>query len=1338
VLSANRRVNEVEPPKDKPSECRLYDLAAVPAWILLGEPGSGKTHSFKHLAESCGGIYLPVAEFLNSALNEVDQEKPLFLDGLDEIRASQDRRILLQVRDKLKQLGRPFFRISCRSADWYGHSDRGDVASASQDGNLRVFNLQPLEPEAVNQLLTTFGVSDPGEFVGQVQNQGLVGASNNPQLLRMLSDVWINRDHSGSWPQTRKALFDLFVRQQATEPNRRYRNLSRDENAPLSVDDMLDASGYLFATLLLCDKSGIALDEERANDRHPTLSSYAPPNLGAARAALRTSIFVPATHCEERVEPSHRSIAEYLAARWIAKAVDTSGLPLFRVLNLLCGYEQKPVSGLRGLFAWLATISLKARSHLIMLDPMTILLYGDVGSMPSACKQSILNGIGEASRYYRDALLWEFYDNKTLYTLYDPEIEPQFYKILRSNERNDASQTFLHFALKVLEQNSLSEEMVGRLRQIATDDSYWDENREMALKIWLAQGSITTSDKLGFISMIQSGEIKDRTDDLAGDVLANVVPLLNVEQWLRYIHPPKRPEYIGKYKLVLMKLFDAIDSSQLPIVLDYFSANKEWVITDDPNHFFSEIVGKLLVKSIEIYGDSVADDRLFSWLSIGVNDYGEIGIENEHAEALGAWISQNPARYTRILSCCFAVCMSRDDLDVCLYRHSSFLLKASAPPDIGLWHFQRLIQASNLGIARVHFNRAMYAVMFQENSLGLSFEMIQDWAGLDSVRNAWVKESMDCEIPEWRRNQMTRELTRREELQKKRHERTVLLNKEIDHIKTGTVNPHTLHNLACVWDALFSNIQGDSPEERFKNYCDNSEAIREAAESGFINAGERSDLPSVSEIINLHIKGERYYVTTPCLLGMQLKAQDDILSIDKLGDEVLKRMICFYFTWNPEPTQWVYHLLKNKPNLIAGVFLEYAIAALRSKKDPINGIHSLAEDVGYREVAKLVVPTLLKGFPALSTASQLYYLGWLLRAGIACDVGMVAIIEKKLSLKRMDVSQRICWLIAGIVVAPDQYESRLWNYVGSSWQRVNLIHRFMDREMAGFYLDDRLSIYSLGRLIEILAPGAQVNRQGFETEEMKRGSRVRQLIDKIVAKGSQEGLDEVNRLVAIADIQHFRSILDNARRELIHRIRESGFAFSPIQDVSQILKNGAPTTPKDLLHLVLAHLDDIAAKIQHESGNLFEQFWNTRTDMVHKSENECRNVILNELNNALTPYGIECQSEGNYVNDNRADIRVSFRNELDIPIEIKGDWHMELWTFGCNQLEKYTKSAKTDGFGIYLVLWTGGGVKAAPLDGGVRPTNSEDLKRRLTALLPDSAQGKIHVRVVDVSMSPKK
>ncbi|NBV84448.1 hypothetical protein EBR57_10080, partial [bacterium] len=179
-------------------------------------------------------------------------------------------------------------------------------------------------------------------------------------------------------------------------------------------------------------------------------------------------------------------------------------------------------------------------------------------------------------------------------------------------------------------------------------------------------------------------------------------------------------------------------------------------------------------------------------------------------------------------------------------------------------------------------------------------------------------------------------------------------------------------------------------------------------------------------------------------------------------------------------------------------------------------------------------------------------------------------------------------------------------------------------------------------------------------------------------------------------------------------------------------------TPKDLLHLVLAHLDDIAAKIQHESGNLFEQFWNTRTDMVHKSENECRNVILNELNNALTPYGIECQSEGNYVNDNRADIRVSFRNELDIPIEIKGDWHMELWTFGCNQLEKYTKSAKTDGFGIYLVLWTGGGVKAAPLDGGVRPTNSEDLKRRLTALLPDSAQGKIHVRVVDVSMSPKK
>jgi len=36
--------------------------------------------------------------------------------------------------------------------------------------------------------------------------------------------------------------------------------------------------------------------------------------------------------------------------------------------------------------------------------------------------------------------------------------------------------------------------------------------------------------------------------------------------------------------------------------------------------------------------------------------------------------------------------------------------------------------------------------------------------------------------------------------------------------------------------------------------------------------------------------------------------------------------------------------------------------------------------------------------------------------------------------------------------------------------------------------------------------------------------------------------------------------------------------------------------------------------------------------------------------------------EADYFNDKRADIRISYKNEIELPIEIKGEWNPTLWT----------------------------------------------------------------------------
>ncbi len=44
---------------------------------------------------------------------------------------------------------------------------------------------------------------------------------------------------------------------------------------------------------------------------------------------------------------------------------------------------------------------------------------------------------------------------------------------------------------------------------------------------------------------------------------------------------------------------------------------------------------------------------------------------------------------------------------------------------------------------------------------------------------------------------------------------------------------------------------------------------------------------------------------------------------------------------------------------------------------------------------------------------------------------------------------------------------------------------------------------------------------------------------------------------------------------------------------------------------------------------------------------------------------------------------------MNLPIEIKGQWHKEVWTAATEQLQNYTREYRSDGRGIYLVLWFG-------------------------------------------------
>lgn len=58
--------------------------------------------------------------------------------------------------------------------------------------------------------------------------------------------------------------------------------------------------------------------------------------------------------------------------------------------------------------------------------------------------------------------------------------------------------------------------------------------------------------------------------------------------------------------------------------------------------------------------------------------------------------------------------------------------------------------------------------------------------------------------------------------------------------------------------------------------------------------------------------------------------------------------------------------------------------------------------------------------------------------------------------------------------------------------------------------------------------------------------------------------------------------------------------------------------------------------------------------------------------------------------DKRADIVLLNSAKQKLPIEVKRDYHPDLWTACENQLDRlYTRDPQAQGYGIYLVFWFG-------------------------------------------------
>src|SRR5262245_45453510 len=74
-----RQIHPEERPREAAAVRRLSELLTQPNIVLLGDPGAGKSHTFRELAAASGGRYLTARAFLTLPVR--NRGEVLFIDG---------------------------------------------------------------------------------------------------------------------------------------------------------------------------------------------------------------------------------------------------------------------------------------------------------------------------------------------------------------------------------------------------------------------------------------------------------------------------------------------------------------------------------------------------------------------------------------------------------------------------------------------------------------------------------------------------------------------------------------------------------------------------------------------------------------------------------------------------------------------------------------------------------------------------------------------------------------------------------------------------------------------------------------------------------------------------------------------------------------------------------------------------------------------------------------------------------------------------------------------------------------------------------------------------------
>ena len=1349
----------------------LADFRTVPAYVLLGDPGSGKSTSFAAECDALGSAacLFTAHDFraFDPAAHREWRGKTLFIDGLDEVRAgSRDLRAPLDaIRRCLDSLGWPRFRLSCREADWLGAHDRTSLVRVSPHDSLTVLRLDPLADRHIERILSDRAdIEDAVAFMAEANERGVGGFLENPQCLRMLADVVTD---GGGWPGSRLELFEQACLWMAREHNEAHESAGwRGSGAAASVEELLDAAGRVCAVFLLSDVAGFAIAESREDADYPHLSRCDHRYAERCRQAIGTKLFRAVD--EGRFRPVHRHVAEFLAGRHLARLVEggrrngrTSrrGLPARRVLTLMTGHDGRVVTALRALSAWVAAQSGAARRELVARDPIGVAVYGDASRFSTPEKVALLRAFAEESGQLERLLTaWPLESGQStsaLGALVAPATEPALRDILTDPRRGDGHQTLVVVLLHLLPQGAALPGLAPLLFDLVRDETRSGSVRRFALDalIHRSRREDDLTDGLArLLSDVHAGTVSDPDDQLLGALLIRLYPgsLSPAEVWTHLSE--SAASFFGRYFTFWRShLVAEAPDADLADHLDLLVARRDDLQAALRSRGLDELPAQLLARGLEAYGEHLETRRLYDWLGVGPRwDF-----KRAAGGRIRDWLTRRPKIQKAILVEGLERCAESEDGDLgrCALDVERRLYGADWPPDSGLWCLERAEEATDRRVAGYFLDRVRRALDSRVGDEGLTHDQViertRDHPLLARLFAEKIARVLDVEGLEIHHGLAQAERER----ERKHAEWLGHVRAHETALRENRCPSALLHQFAAAYFDVLVGVVGDAPAARLEHLFRGDGRLLAAAWEGLRRAVDRDDLPDVEEIVRLRDNRQQHFLALPVLAGAVEMHAAGVGALDSLDGNQVRSVLAFHYcTRGVHEAPWYAHVVRSRPKVVADVLVRCASSPLKRNRQDLPGFDEVASMEDRAEVARHAVLPLLRAYP-LRAAVKTGRLDGLLWAALRYADGesLLALIADKCRRKSLSTAQRVRWLSAGAIAAPEEYVGRLEACVDRQAECSRHVAAFfaaatvgpirtVELKEDGLFLDvldeahQRAVASSLGEWIGARVIGRLI-RLTARIPSPHPG--VAALIRGLAALPDAGASAVFESLASDPALSAWEADLVGARDDQLIVRRDAAYRHPDAETVCRALDDGLPANAGDLAALVTDRLDEMGGRIRDDNANGWRPFWSedprSRIGTIPKHEDSCRDALLGELRRWL-PGEVDAQPEGRYANDKRADIRVSWR-DFQVPVEIKKNLHPNLWSALRGQLiAQYARDPATDGYGIYVVLWFGGidGRTPSPPSGGP-PRDPGALRQRLQDTLTPGEARKISVCVIDVS-----